>query len=271
VSSDTSPKHLLEVRGVTKEYVRKSCLSKPVIVRAVDNVDFHIEQASVTALVGASGSGKSTLSRCLTGSESPTRGVVLYRGTEISGMTRAQMRDYRRKVQIVLPDVAGTINPRFTVARAISEPLKIAGTADRRERRRRSIYWMEQVGLPTAAADRPALQLSGGERHRLAIARSLISNPEVIIFDETFSALDSLIESRLLTLLGELRAIYNLTYLFIGHNLTLLARTCSEVAVMYGGRIVEKSSLEAFFSHPEHAYSRELVRAIPHLSLGLPV
>lgn len=265
VPIDTIPDCLLNVRGLTKDYERKSFLSKPVIARAVDSVDFDIEKASVTALVGASGSGKSTLSRCLAGLEAPTQGVVAYRGTEISRLTRAQMREYRRKVQIVFQEAAGTINPRFTVAQAISEPLKIAGIGNRGERRRSAIYWLEQVGLSAAVADKPALQLSGGERQRLAIARSLISNPEVILFDESFSALDPLVESRLLNLLAQLRASYNLTYLFIGHDLSMLARVCSEVVVMYRGKIVERASTQTFFSTPAHAYSRELVRAIPRL------
>jgi peptide/nickel transport system ATP-binding protein len=265
VPIDTIPDCLLNARGLTKEYERKTFLSKPAIARAVDSVDFHLEKASVTALVGASGSGKSTLSRCLAGLEAPTRGVVAYRGMEISRMTRAQMREYRRKVQIVFQEAAGTINPRFSVAQAISEPLRIAGVGDRGERRHRAIYWLEQVGLSAAVADKPALQLSGGERQRLAIARSLISNPEVIVFDESFSALDPLVESRLHNLLARLRASYNLTYLFIGHDLTMLARICSEVVVMYGGKIVERASTRTFFAAPAHAYSRELVRAIPCL------
>src|SRR5215472_19251890 len=176
---------LLETRGLTKEYRAAGLLSKPVIFRSVDDVDFHIARSSATALVGASGSGKSTLSRCLVGLERPTSGQVLYQGTDISTMDRVQLRDYRRKVQIVFQEAAGTINPRFTAGVAVSEPLKILGIGNSVERKRQARYWIEQVGLSAEAADRPALEFSGGEQQRIAIARVLIKNPEVIIFDES--------------------------------------------------------------------------------------
>jgi peptide/nickel transport system ATP-binding protein len=134
-----------------------------------------------------------------------------------------------------------------------------------RERKQQATHWMEQVGLPASAAARPALEFSGGERQRLAIARSLISHPEMIIFDEPFSALDLPVATRLLNLLGRLRASHGLTYLFIGHDLTMLARVCSEVVVMCGGRIVERGAIEHVISSPAHFYSQELVRAIPRV------
>jgi ABC-type glutathione transport system ATPase component len=259
---------LIEARSLTKEYTRKSFFSELVTVRAIDNADFHVEEASVIALVGASGSGKSTLARCLAGLERPTRGTILYRGEDIFSMSQPQMRDYRRKVPIVFQEAASTINPRFTAASAVAEPLKIAGMRSRQERNERAIHWMAQVGLKRPAADRPALELSGGERQRLAIARALIANPEVIIFDESFSALDLPVATRILTLLDRLRDPGNLTYLFIGHNLALLARICQDVAVMYEGRIVDRESMQNFLTRPTHAYSRELVRAIPRLPPG---
>jgi peptide/nickel transport system ATP-binding protein len=259
---------LIAIRGLTREYTRKSLFSKPVTVLAIDDAHFHMEKASVVALVGASGSGKSTLSRCLAGLERPTRGTILYRGEDIFRMPRPQMREYRRKIPIVFQDAATTINPRFTAVSAVAEPLKIAGVRSGQKRNERAIHWMEQVGLKRAAADRPALELSGGERQRLAIARALIVNPEVIIFDESFSALDRPVATRILTLLERLQDSCNLTYLFIGHDLTLLARICREVAVMYDGRIVERESMRNFLAGPAHAYSRELVRAIPRLPPG---
>jgi ABC-type glutathione transport system ATPase component len=259
---------LLEVCGLTKEYRLKSFLSKSVTTRAVDDVDFRIDKASVSALVGASGSGKSSLSRCLAGIEKPTRGMIKYRGTDLSAMTKAQMRDFRRNVHIVFQGAAETINPRFTAALAISEPLRIQGVGTPDEREKRAIYWLEQVGLLAMIAQRPALELSGGERQRLAIARSLISSPEIIIFDEAFSGLDLPVATRLLSLLGRLRATNGLTCLFVGHDLSLISQICSEVAVMYHGRIVEKGHMRNFLSAPEHAYSRQLVQTIPRFPPG---
>lgn len=261
---------LLDIQGLTKEYAPKRLFSKSETTRAVDNVDFQIETSGAIALIGASGSGKSTLSRCLAGIERPTRGVILYRGTDLFSMTKAQMRDYRRNIQIVFQGAAGTINPRFAAARAVSEPLQIRGEGTSKEQRERAIYWLEQVGLSAAFADRPALELSGGERQRLAIARSLIASPEVIIFDEAFSALDLPLTTRLLAMLSRLRASRGLTCLFVGHDLCLIPQICSEVAVMHKGRIVERGDVQNFLSAPKHAYSRKLVQAIPRLPSGWP-
>jgi ABC-type glutathione transport system ATPase component len=264
------PLVLLDIRGLTKEYKVKRFFSKAVITRAVDNVDFQIDKTSVIALVGASGSGKSTLSRCLAGIERPTTGVILYRGTDLSTLTSVQMRDYRRSVQIVFQNAADSINPRFTASFAVSESLEIQGTGTAEQRKKRAMYWLEQVGLRGTVAERPALELSGGERQRLAIARSLVSNPEVIIFDEAFSGLDLPVAARLLTVLGRVRASQGLTYLFVGHDLNLVQHICSEVAVMYDGRIVERGQMRNFLSAPQHSYSRKLVQAIPRLPLGWP-
>jgi ABC-type glutathione transport system ATPase component len=257
---------LIETRGLTKEYALRTLFSKPSVSRALTNVHFQIETGSVTALVGASGSGKSTLARCLAGLEPPTRGVVTYRGTDISRMTKPQRRQFRQNVQIVFQDAAAAINPRFTAAAAVSEPLRIAGIGNKQEQRQIAVYWMEQVGLSGALATRPALELSGGERQRLALARSLVSTPEVIIFDESFSALDLPLATQILSLLERLRASFGFTYLLIGHNLTMLARICQCVAVMQGGRIVERQSMRDFLSASAHGWSRELVQAVPRIS-----
>ena len=143
---------LIAVQGLTKDYGRRSFFSKPAITRALDNVDFHLEKAAATALIGASGSGKSTLARCMVGLENPTSGSIHYRGYD------------RRRIQIVFQEPAAAINPRFTAEAAITEPLRIAGTGNRRERRDAARYWMDQLGLSPDYADRPALRLSGGER-----------------------------------------------------------------------------------------------------------
>ena len=266
---------LVEARGLTKDYTTATLFSAPNKKRALDRVDFSLLAGTVTALVGASGSGKSTLARCLAGLEKPSAGEILYRGRGICGITKAcssgfEIREYRRKVQIVFQDTAISINPRFTASEAVSEPLRIGRRGNARERQDWAIYWMERVGLQPGMASRPALELSGGERQRLAIARALIVTPEVIIFDESFSALDPPLTARLLKILARLRESHNLTYLIAGHDLNLLAQISTEVAVMCAGRIVERRPMEDFLGNPVHEHSKQLVRAMPRLPAGWP-
>ena len=261
---------LIAVQGLTKDYSRRRLFSKPQITRALDSVDFHLERASATALIGASGSGKSTLARCMVGLERPTSGSVKYDRSLTQGVAEGERWRYRRKIQLVFQEPATTINPRFTAESAVSEPLRIAGIGNRQERREAALYWMGQLGLPAEYADRPALRLSGGERQRLAIARALISGPEAIIFDESFSALDLPLAKRVLALLTGLRQSQKLTCLFIGHDLAMLAQICSEIAVLHAGRIVERECMQTFLRSPAHWYSRKLVRSIPCLPPGWP-
>jgi ABC-type oligopeptide transport system ATPase subunit len=233
---------------------------------AVDDVDFAIRQGSICGLAGASGSGKSTLARCLAGLEAPTRGHVLFRGAGISDLSRADRLQFHHRVQLVLQDASNALNPRFTAARAIAEPLAVAGMGTAASRRSQALYWIETLGLEDAAADRPVLEFSGGQRQRLTIARALIGNPEFVIFDESFSALDMPLRAQILDLLSALRAKQDCGYLVISHDLSLLARTCDEIAVMHRGRIVEIARPAELLSNPVHEYSRKLVQAIP----GLP-
>jgi peptide/nickel transport system ATP-binding protein len=256
---------LLEARSLTKTYVTRRLFGKPSPFRALDNVDFQIEKGSVTAVAGGSGSGKSTLSRCLAGLEKPTGGIVNFWGTDVTRLSPPKRRRFRRNVQMVFQHAAASINPRFTAAAAIAEPLRIAAPGNRREQTQMAAYWMEQVGLSAASAEKRAWELSGGERQRLAIARALICMPQVIIFDESFSSLDPPLASRVLGLLDRLRASHGFTFILIGHDLAQLSRICTEVAVMYGGRIVERETVQHFLSAPAHAYSRELVQAIPRI------
>ncbi|MBV8728788.1 MAG: ABC transporter ATP-binding protein, partial [Acidobacteriia bacterium] len=239
---------LLEARGVTKEYTAANLFTGRTSKRALDQVDFAVEAGTATALVGSSGSGKSTLARCLAGLEKPDAGTISYRGAGICGMTHPQAREYRRKIQLVFQDAASSINPRFTAAEAVSEPLRIVGAGNTGERRERAIYWMEQVELQIGMATRPALELSGGERQRLAMARALAAGPEVVIFDESFSALDPPLAARLVKVLDRLRESQRLTYVFAGHNLSLLGQIASEVAMMCAGRIVERRPMEDFLA-----------------------
>jgi len=243
-------------------YTRTSLFSRLVKV-ALDEVDFHIDEGTSTGLAGGSGSGKSTLARCLAGLEKPTGGELLSRGTDVTRYDRAQRLAHRKSVQLVFQDAAGSLNPRFTAAAAVSEPLRIAGVGNAAERCRRATQLMEEVGLPADAAGRPALEFSGGQRQRLVIARALAAAPEVILFDEAFSGMDEPVQASILELLAQLRETHRLTYVFISHDLGLLARICGEVAILHRGRMVERASTANLLAAPAHPYSQELVAAIP--------
>jgi ABC-type glutathione transport system ATPase component len=256
---------VLEARGLTRKYVQKRLAGRERVVAAVDNVSLAIDKGSVMALVGASGSGKSSLVRCLLGLERPSGGTVFYRGTDISLFTRAQAFEFRRKVQLVFQDASAALNPRFTAAAAIAEPLTIAGIGTPARRRIEAMRWMSEVHLLPEMAGRPALEFSGGQRQRLAIARALIGNPELVIFDEAFSALDNSVQGHLVELLCELRRAHDFTCVLVSHDLTFLGRICETVAVMNQGKIVEQTSMDALLSSPRHPCSQELVRAISRL------
>jgi peptide/nickel transport system ATP-binding protein len=244
------------------EYVRGGFFSRAVTV-ALDRLDFHIAAGICTGLAGASGSGKSTLARCLAGLERPTAGEVLYCGADIYRFSRAERLAHQRRIQLVFQDAAGSLNPRFTAALAISEPLRIAGLGNAAERHRRATELLEEVGLPASAANRPALEFSGGQRQRIAIARALAAAPEAILFDEALSCLDEPTQTSILELLERLRDAHRLTYLFVSHDLGLLARICREAAILHRGRLVERAAMVDLLAAPRHPYSRELIAAIP--------
>jgi peptide/nickel transport system ATP-binding protein len=255
---------LLETLGLRVEYKSTGSLfsSHPGTV-ALDGVDFHLDRQTSTGLAGASGSGKSTLGRCLAGLETPTSGDVFYCGASLLRSSRAERSAHRRRVQLVFQDAASSLNPRFNAAQAISEPLRIAGFGNAVARRRRAMQLLEEVGLPASAADRPALEFSGGQRRRITIARALAAAPEVIIFDEAFSGLDEAVQTNILEMLQRLQGAHGLTYLFVSHDLGLLARACTEAAILHRGRIVERAPLRRLLAAPRHPYSQELVGAIP--------
>jgi peptide/nickel transport system ATP-binding protein len=247
---------VLEARGVTKTYLRNSGLSfRPHRITAIENIDFDLKRQGSLALVGASGSGKSTLARCLAGLERPTRGSVVNRGS--------------RRVQLVAQDAAGSLNPRFTASQAIAEPLAIAEWADAGARVREASRLMRATGLPEEAAGRRTSQFSGGQRQRLAVARAMAAKPEVVIWDESFSALDLPLQAEILELLETGRRELALSYIFIAHDLTLAARACDEIAVMAHGRIVERKPAAELLASPEHPCSRALVEAIPRIPADL--
>lgn len=232
-------------------------------VQAVDGVSLSIRQGQVTALVGESGSGKSTVGRCIVRLLEPTSGAVRVGGTDITHLSRRQLRRHRKDVSIVFQDPAGSLDPRMLVGDVIGEPLRLQGGMSRRDRQARIDAELGRVGLRAAVAKRYSHELSGGQRQRVSVARALISDPTLLIADEPTSALDVSVQASVLNLLADLQRDIGFACLFITHDLSAVEYLADEIAVMYLGQLVEKGSRERIFSHPAHPYTQALLAAAP--------
>ncbi len=256
---------LLVVNNLVKHFpVRKGVFSRTIgHVRAVDGVSFRIPRGKTLSLVGESGSGKTTTGRALLRLIEPTSGTVLFDGMDVTRLRRKELRGLRKRMQIIFQDPYGSLNPRMTVYSVLAEALRIHGAAPRAERRNRVFELLERVGLPPEAADRYPHEFSGGQRQRIGIARALAVSPDLIVADEPVSALDVSIQAQILNLLEDLQQQLGLTYLFIGHDLSVVRHISDTVAVMYLGRIVEIGPCEELFTRPVHPYTKALLSAVP--------
>ncbi len=249
----------LSVRGLRKVYSRRRWWgADPNPVVAVRDVDLSLERGRILGLVGPSGSGKSTVARCLTRLEVPDAGDVRLEG-------RSALRP---EIQLIFQDAASSLNPRFSAAEVLEEPLLIQRRGTRKSRQGAAARTMEQVGLPLASFHQKALAFSGGERQRLAIARALVTEPKLLILDESFSSLDIGLQNQLGSLLAELQRRLGLTCILISHDLSLVGRLSDDIAVMEDGCIVEVRPAGELMRAPHHPLTAELVRANRALSLG---
>ncbi|KMK69068.1 ABC transporter ATP-binding protein [Puniceibacterium sp. IMCC21224] len=231
-------------------------------VRAVYRANFRLDKGETLGVVGESGSGKSTLARMLLGLDRPTSGEILFDGRGLSGFSAREMYDFRKRVQFVFQDPTASLNPRMSVFQIISEPWAIhPGILERSEWPRRVGELLERVGLSPAHAGRYPHQFSGGQRQRIAIARSLTLRPELIICDEAVSALDVSVQAQVIALLKELRSDFDLSYIFVAHDLALIREFASSVLVMNKGEIVEQGEVDQVYERPTHAYTRQLLSA----------
>ena len=251
---------LVKVRGLSKRYGPRRW-RKTFSVQALTNVSLEIPAGSTVALIGESGAGKSTLAWCLLRLEPPDAGEIYFAGRDLLKMPRQEFAAIRRKIQLIFQDSAQALNPLFSAVEVVSEPLDIQRLGAKAERRARALDLMEQVGLRAAWADRSPLEFSGGERQRLAIARALTLEPDLLILDEALTGLDLPIQAEILDLLGELRAARRLTYLYISHDLNLIAQLADEVIVMHEGRIVERAGTGELLRCPRHPHTQALVGA----------
>ena len=267
---------LVEVRDLAKYFdVSPPFLNRVLegeqraILKAVDGVSFAIPRGKTLALVGESGCGKSTVARLMVGLYKATRGHILFEGSDLAELkTRAQMAPVRRRLQMIFQDPYASLNPRWRVRDIIAEPIRAHRLmSDEGEIRDRVGELLSQVGLAPADGDKFPHEFSGGQRQRISIARALASNPEFLVCDEPTSALDVSVQAQILNLMKELQRRYQLTYLFISHDLAVVYHIADSVGVMYLGRLVEWADKRRLFSSPRHPYTRMLLDAIPDLEM----
>ena len=267
---------LLQLKGLTKRYVNEPDTAekianylganyKETVVRAVSGVDLEIQPGEVLGLVGESGCGKSTLGRMVAGVERATSGEILYNGTAVGDMTTAQRRRYDLDVQMIFQDPFASLNPRLRVEKIVGEAPVAHGLIKASERRDYVASLMEKVGLDADYMQRYPHQFSGGQRQRVGIARALAVKPKLIVCDEAISALDVSIQAQILNLFMDLKDEFQLTYLFISHDLGAVEHISDRIAIMYLGRVVEMGKSANIFADPIHPYTKALLEEAPRL------
>ena len=258
---------LVEVRNLKKYYpVTKGVVLRREVgqVRAVDNVSFVVHKGEALGLVGESGCGKTTIARCLLKLIEPTEGSIIFDGKDLETLDKRSTQVYRRRTQAIFQDPFSSLNPRMRVKDIIAEPLHIHwAKSDSAEIKTRVSELLDLCGLSPRLANRYPHEMSGGQRQRVGIARALALKPEFIVCDEPVSALDVSIQAQIINLLEDLRQEFGLTYLFIGHDLSVVKTLCHRVAVMYLGKLVEIADSDELFDHPRHPYTRALMTAVP--------
>lgn len=256
---------LVEVKNLYKHFpITGGVFGRTVAtVKAVDGVSFSIRKGEALGLVGESGSGKTTVGRTILRLIEPTKGKIIYNGIDISTLSRGKLRPMRKHMQIIFQDPFGSLNPRMTVGEMLGEPMEIHGVARGKERDHKVQELLELVGLRGEHARRYPHEFSGGQRQRVGIARALALNPAFIVADEPVSALDVSIQAQIINLLIDLQSKFNLTFLFIAHDLGVVKRMCDSIAVMYLGNIMEHAENDKLFGQPIHPYTQALLSAVP--------
>jgi oligopeptide/dipeptide ABC transporter ATP-binding protein len=256
---------VIEVTDLKKHFpVKKGLLRRTVgQVYAVDGVSFSLKAGETLGLVGESGCGKTTAGRTVLRLTEPTSGSIKVEGTEITGLSKAELRPYRRQMQIIFQDPFSSLNPRMTAGEIVGEPLLVHGLTSAKARQEEVAALFARVGLRPAQMANYPHQFSGGQRQRIGIARALALGPKLIVGDEPVSALDVSIQAQVINLLMDLQRERQLSYLFISHNLAVVEHISHQIAVMYLGRIVEHADTRSIFTRPQHPYTEALLSAVP--------
>ena len=261
---------LLQVQGLVRHYTlpREHLLAAPGRVKALQGVSFDLQAGRSLGVVGESGSGKSTLARLVMALEPPTAGTVRLSGQDLHALDATALRRARAGFQMVFQDPFGSLDPRQTVGRIVAEPLLAQGEVGRAEQQQRAGAMLDAVGLRASDAGKYPHEFSGGQRQRIAIARALVTHPQLIVADEPVSALDVSVQAQVLNLMQDLQDRLGVTYLFISHDLAVVDLVCDEVIVLYQGRVVEQGSPDTLFQAAAHPYTRALMDAVPRARPG---
>jgi len=257
--------HLIEVKNLKKYFYQGGGpFKKKEAIKAVDDVSFYIKRNEILGLVGESGCGKTTCGKLILRLINPTAGTISFEGHDITHLKPKQMSEFRKKMMIIYQDPYGSLDPRMTIGAAIAEPIEVHKlAATKEEKENKIIELMEKVGLTPDQINRYPHEFSGGQRQRIGIARALATNPIFIVADEPVSALDVSIQAQIINLLKDLQKDFDLTLLFITHDLSVIKHTSDRIAVMYAGKLVELASKQDLFRDPLHPYTRALLSAIP--------
>ena len=258
---------MIKVRDLTRYFpIYRGAVFKKKIgdVKAVDGINFHISHGETLGIVGESGCGKTTTARAIIQLDRPTSGEVLFQGRDITGLKKQDLRPLRREMQMIFQDPYGSLDPRMTARDVVGEPLLIHNmTKSKAAYREQTDHLLETVGLSPAMAERYPHEFSGGQRQRIGIARAISVRPSFIVCDEPVSALDVSIQAQIINLLEELQGEFNLTYLFIAHDLAVVRHISDRIAVMYLGDIVEIADRKDLYHNPQHPYTKALLSAVP--------
>ena len=261
---------LLEVTDLVRHYTlpRERLFGPSPTVKALNGVSFSVASGRSLGIVGESGSGKSTLARLVMALDTPTSGTVELLGRNLHQLPAEQLRQARRDFQMVFQDPYGSLDPRQTVERIVTEPLQAQGETSRAAQREQAGQVLAQVGLRANDLGKYPHEFSGGQRQRIAIARALITRPRLIVADEPVSALDVSVQAQVLNLMQDLQQEFGITYMLISHDLAVVNHLCDEVVVLYQGRIVERGSPAELFRNAQHPYTQSLVGAVPQVQPG---